>query len=194
MSIRATIARLAERAAFAVQRHSEVARYEGIILADLRRRSPYFQKILLAALRLLQCSDPRRFRRVQRYIHYIVNRTLDHPGAQYDYETLTCRIDFEEPDVSAADEFSIAYHASNLVHEATHGAIAARGIPYAGELRGRIERLCVREENRFVQRLRNIGFAGAVRLHRDFDESEWEFSWNASRRQRMAALIKRLRK
>jgi hypothetical protein len=193
MSIRAAIARFADRAAFALQRHSEIARYEGIILADLRGRSPHFREILLAALRLLHVSDSRRFRRVQVYIRYIVNLTLGHPGAQYDYKTRTCRIDFEEPNGNADHDFYIGFHACNLVHEATHGEIEARGIPYDGEFRCRIERLCVQEENRFVQRLRDAGFVAAERLGRDFDESDWDFSWNASRKDRVVALFKRLR-
>jgi hypothetical protein len=193
MNIRVFIARFAERAGFALQRGSEVARYEGIILADLRERSPHFQINLLAALRLLHFCDLRRFNRVQRYIRYIVNRTLDHPGAEYDFKTRTCRIDFEEPDGDSDHDFSIGFHARNLVHEATHGEIEARGIPYNEEFRCRIERLCVREENRFVERLRDAGFPVAERLYRDFDHTDWEFSWNATRRQRLVALFKRLR-
>ena len=68
---------MAESAALALQRTSEIARHEGIIIADLRKRSSHFPNTILASLRLLQQSDPRRFRRVQRYIHYVVNLTLE---------------------------------------------------------------------------------------------------------------------
>jgi hypothetical protein len=77
-----------------------------------------------------------------------------------------------------------------LVHEATHGVVAARGIHYERALWSRIERLCVHEENRFVKRLRNQGFDGAEQLEREFDERRWEFSWTATRGQRIRALFK----
>ena len=113
------------------------------------------------------------------------------PGAAYDYRTRTCRIDYEEPEPTWNAELSVGWHAGNLVHEATHGVIAARGIPYEGILRERIERVCVEDQNRFFDRLRQQGFAPAERLRRDFDATEWEFAWTASRWRRIAALFSR---
>ena len=43
------------------QRKAEVARFHGIILADMRRRSPHFQTTLLGSLQLILDNDPRRF-------------------------------------------------------------------------------------------------------------------------------------
>lgn len=40
-----------------------------------------------------------------------------------------------------------------IVHEATHARIHAARIPYKGEFRERIERVCLMEEKQFVSRL-----------------------------------------
>jgi len=88
-------------------------------------------------------------------------------------------------------DWLIGYYACVLVHEATHGVICSRGIPYSRELRSRIERLCVTEEQRFLIHLTITHPDLASGLYREFDASKWRASWNATRTERFLAVIKR---
>ena len=187
------IYQLLRRALFRLQTSSNVGEYEGIALSDLRRRSEHFRTTLLAALRLLHTTDPRRFARVQREIGWIVNCTLACPGAEYDGEFRVCRVEFEEPVAASDPKFSIGWWARTLVHEATHGAIARRGIVYSADLRSRIERLCVTEEHRFLDRLSDTHPELADDLYREYSAAQWEFAWHATPRQLVSSLFSRLR-
>ena len=187
------IHQLLRRAQFRLQTSSKVGEYEGIALADLRERSDHFRTTLLAAIQLLRATDPRRFARVQREIAWIVNCTLPCPGAEYDGEFRMCRVDFEEPTATSDSQFAIGWWACTLVHEATHGVVGRRGIIYAGDLRSRIERLCVREENRFLDRLSTTHPELAQELHRQYSAAEWEFAWRATPRELVSSLFRRLR-
>jgi hypothetical protein len=101
-------------------------------------------------------------------------------------------VDFIEPSAGYDREYLIGRYARRLVHEATHGELFARGIPYEGELRPRVERLCVREEQRFVLHLTFTHPDLAERLYREFDPSLWKWSWTATPFQRLVAQIKRI--
>ena len=197
--MRALVSRIAKRWILRLQRDREVARFEGIILADFHvsgwrarlrlgassriaeRRTPHFREIILASLELLKRSEPRLFARVKRHIAWIVNTTLSHGGAEYDYGIRTCSIDFQEPGPQFDSPYLIAWYACTLVHEATHGVIRARGIRYSAELRDRIERLCVLEEQRFVRRLSAEDPALAARIPCEFNASDWHGRWSATR-------------
>jgi hypothetical protein len=178
---------------FRLQIGSKVDEYDGIALADLRRRSGHFRSTLVGAMQLLQTTDPRRYARVKREIDWIVNCTLEMPGAEYDGEFRICRVDFEEPTPSSDPQFSVGWWARTLVHEATHGVVRGWGIVYDADRRARIEQLCVTEENRFVNRLSFTHPELAADLHRDFSAAEWQFSWEATPRQRISSLFRRLR-
>jgi hypothetical protein len=148
---------------------------------------------LLAALRLLRAIDSRRFARVQREIAWIVNCTLACPGAEYLEDIKTCRVDFEEPALDSDPEFSIGWWARTMVHEATHGVVERRGIRYTPELRSRIERLCVTEEQRFLRRLSETRPALADQLYREYSEADWDFAWSATPLELTSSLLHRLR-
>jgi hypothetical protein len=49
--------------------------------------------------------------------------------------------------------YFLTAYASTLVHEATHGVIDARGIPYNKRFRERIELVCIHEETKSVSRI-----------------------------------------
>jgi hypothetical protein len=187
--MRTLIQKLAKRAGLWLLSASEVARFEGIILADLRDRrnqTPHFRETLLAALRLLKNTDPCRFARVRKRLSWIVQQTLSpRGGAEYRHAMRACAIDFIEPSPEYDSEYLIGWYACTLVHEATHGAINARGILSTPKLRSRIEYLCVREEQRFVIRLTLTQPALADRLYREFDFSEWERSWRMTPAERL---------
>jgi hypothetical protein len=64
-----------------------------------------------------------------------------------------------------------------LLHQATHGELGARRIPYTPELRVRVERLCVKEENRFIATLKRARPEIGDRFWTEFDEGLWEPIW-----------------
>ena len=179
-----------------ILRRSEVARFEGIILADPRspgERNPHFADLLLAALSLVKETDLRRFERVRRRLKWIVNGPpLYGAGAEYEHQLQACTINLREPSPEYPREHVIAWYARILVHEATHGEIAARGILYTPKLRSRIERLCVHEEQRFVADLGRTQPELARWLYREFDASNWTRSWNVTRTQCLVAGVRRL--
>jgi hypothetical protein len=176
------------------QTTAKVAEFEGVALADIKRKSGHFQKTMELALTLVRKTDPRRFERVREHIKWIVNCTLEQPGAEYHKEFKSVRIDFEEPEEESDRDFSAGYWARSLVHESTHGLLISRGIKYTDELRCRIEAVCVREENRFLKHLADVQPELAKRLHREFDEQEWVFAWNATPKERISSLFSRVRK
>jgi hypothetical protein len=176
---------------FWLQRKSEVARFEGIIISD-PNQSENFRVIILAALNLVKDTDPRRFERIKKYLKWIVNCTLAQSGAQYFHDKQTCAMDFEFPKFKKDSEFNVAYFAKTLVHEATHGVVRSRNIHYIVELRSRIENLCVTEENRFVKRLALAHPELAKKLYRDYDASDWEYTWERTRKQSFWRMIYRL--
>jgi hypothetical protein len=193
MFLTAPVQALLNRYILRLQRTSEVARFDGIILADTQESS-LFRSAVPSALQLIKDLDIRRFRRLQRYIKWIVNCPLPYGGGQYHYPTRTCRLDFEKTAIEPDLEYAAAAVASTLVHEATHGALRARAIGYSTELRSRVERCCVREQNRFIARLSTSRPNIAKLLHRDFSESRWHRSWTATSLQSLADVIRRLRR
>jgi hypothetical protein len=176
-----------------LQRENEVARFDDIILADTQD-SALFRSAVPSALQLIKNLDSRRFRRLQRYVNWIVNCPLPYGGGQYHYPTRTCRLDIEKTTKEPDPDYAAAAVASTLIHEATHGALRARAIGYSGALRSRVERCCVREQNRFISRLSGTRPDIAKLLHRDFSELHWHRSWTATPFQSFLDLVRRLRR
>lgn len=173
---------------------SEVARVDGIVVADLSENSTRFRDCVLAALERVKSWDPLRYRRIQRRLSWIVNRRLTELGmAEYHHETRSCEIDFDERQYETDPEACVALLGSTLVHEATHGTIRTHGIRYTPELRSRIERLCVAEENRFLDHLAESQSDLARRIHYDFDESRWYSAWKMTPTERLFRIFRRLR-
>ena len=193
MSTPTPIQKLASHALLWLQRTSEVAVIEGIRLAD-GEASPHFGAAVPAAIRLIKDLDRRRFRRLQRHITWIVNSPLPRGGGAYHHPTQTCRLDFTTTAPSSDTDYLAAAVATTLIHEATHALIESRGIRYIGDIRGRIERCCVREQNRFLRRLSQSRPDLAALLHKEFDEAEWHDSWTATPFQNMCDSVRRVRR
>ena len=148
------IQQLAKKGEQWLRRKCEIAQIDGIALVDLEDYTPYFRRTIAAALQLIKGTDPRRYARLRRHISSIVNCTRPFGGAVYFYETKTCEIEFEpRPRSEYEMQFYTAWYACTLVHEATHGVLRSRGIPYTPENRSQIEKLCVTEEQRFARGL-----------------------------------------
>jgi hypothetical protein len=190
------VRQLATKAVLWLQSTSEVARFDGIIIADLRNRknrTPHFRDTILGALRLLKSTDACRYERVRRRLTWIVHHTLAIRGScEYRHDTRTCAIDFLEPSAMYDSEFLTGWYASTLVHEATHGAIRSRGVHYNKHLRLRIEQLCVKEQQNFVTRLTITNPNLAERIRYEFDALDWKWHWKATRRERFQTQMGRI--
>ena len=156
-----------------------VQQVDSVSLVDGREKSDDFRHTIVAALELLESTDGRRFKRVIDSFDWIVNQALSTGGAEYQHWARACVINFEEEWPGRDMEFSVAWHAAVLIHEATHAHLSNRGITYDESNRARIERLCVNEQNRWASRLQDKDLAR--RLHQEFDADDWDFCWNASR-------------
>lgn len=191
--MRRLIHRFLVRCKLRLLRSSEVGRFEGIVLADLRK-SKRFRDCLLASLEQVKSCDPLRFRRIQRRLTWVVSCTLSEAGrAEYHHDTRTCQIDFDERQYETDPEACVALLGSVLVHEATHGTIRTHGILYTPEIRSRIERLCVAEEHRFLDHLARCQNDLARRIRRDFSESDWHSAWSATPTETLFRIFRRLR-
>jgi hypothetical protein len=180
-----------KRVLLSLQAKNEVARFEGIILSD-SDSNVSFRETVLGALQLIKDLDPRRFQRIQKYVKWIVNVPLAYGGGEYSYSMRTCRLDFERSVWEPHANYASALCARMLVHEATHGVINARRIPYSSQLRSQIERLCVREEQRFLSLIAQSQPQAARAVWPDFDESQWHKGWTDSRSQSLSAIFMRL--
>lgn len=105
------------------------------------------------ALDLIAKVDPKRFQRVQRELEFIVHSELAFAAASYTRRPPTCKIDFTRRDFGKKPKTELWIYAALIVHEATHGEIYRRGVPYSKANKLRIERLCDVEAARFLRRI-----------------------------------------
>jgi hypothetical protein len=175
-------------------RLNEVGRFDGIGLADMRKRGESFRQTLEQSLSLVREHDPRRYARIKRFIHWIVNRaSTKGSSGGYDFDIRTCHLEFYDDIPGFAHDALAALYASLLVHESTHGLIASRGIKYRADDRIRIERLCVTEQNRFAARLVALDperFPERL-LIQSFAAGDWGEYWALSPVQRGLSLLSR---
>jgi hypothetical protein len=100
------------------------------------------------ALQLIKTYDPYRYRRVLKEIGYLWVSLL--PGAAAVFEIRLRRCVMDPPIVLS---YSPERLASVIVHEATHGRLIRHNIGYPQELRRRVERVCMRQELAFAQKI-----------------------------------------
>jgi len=165
-------------------RRQQVGQCEGINLVEFQHCEEFASSIV-EAIKLVERTDPRRFARIKSRIKWIVNDRLFRAGGEYHHLTQACFVDFHR--VCDWDpQWAVGWCAMLLVHEATHGLIHGRGVPYTRRLRSHVERLCVKEEQRFVARLAKSQPETANWLKCEFNEAHWAPSWNATRTERLA--------
>ncbi|MCB8932531.1 MAG: hypothetical protein M9921_07065 [Fimbriimonadaceae bacterium] len=121
------------------------------------------------ALDLVESADPRRMARIQRELDYIVDTELS-SLASYTAGRI-CNVDFTKFEVARQPEWLLPMYASSIIHEATHGTLYARGLPYTKRNRLRIERICRAEENRFLSQ---VSTRWGENLRRPFDPGDWK--------------------
>jgi hypothetical protein len=163
-------------------RDHEVARFETISIADFRRAGEPFVADVVESLRLVSQHDQRRFHRLQQTCRFVVNHVIPSGApASYDPESRICLLDYTELRQLEPSQFRRAAIACLLVHEATHGALTNRRIPYTESNRLRIERLCMAEQNRFASRLIADAPELYANLHLDLRDSDWTSLWSRPR-------------
>jgi hypothetical protein len=189
LKMRKYISPLGDRFFVWVFEKCEVARFEGIILSDVTSEK-LFVVVLLEALELVRSIDPRRFSRIRRHIRFIANFSPGYSGACYDSQTRSCKFLFKGPSQDDPDRMAfVVGYAKVLVHESTHGEILARRIPYTPALRARVERLCVKEENRFVAALKRTRPEIGDRFWTEFDEGFWDPVWELTFFQKLRNVV-----
>jgi hypothetical protein len=155
-----------------VYRLAEKRRYENIQLISGTRRAPEFFALVSAALDLIKTVDARRFRRITSHFKIIEN-VVSLYGAYYDHRLKSCAIDYEMFAKAGDREFIVKDLACTLVHESMHAVLRRKGFSTAERRRGRIERICVREEMYFARRL-----------------NDPQHDWEEERRRRLEAVSK----
>jgi hypothetical protein len=138
------------------------------------------ERKLCAALDLIAATEPRRLSRMRRDVDRILITTVQTAWGQFHPPLRMCLLDEEHvcrPNITAEDI------ALTLVHEATHARLFAAGLDYPPALRGRIERVCMRQELVFALRLTNTD-SHKARLERKLalPDATWRDAAQAERR------------
>jgi hypothetical protein len=116
---------------------------------------------LRAALDVIAAIEPRRLTRLKRDIRRVLVTSVQVADAQFGPSSRTVLLD---ETYVCKPEVTPAHLAPTIVHEATHARLFTAGIGYPVVLRPRIERLCMRAELDFAERLPE-GAAAAARAH-----------------------------
>ncbi|MDB6020512.1 MAG: hypothetical protein JWQ04_369 [Pedosphaera sp.] len=128
---------------------------KGIRVVDINSRTrAAFASAIESALELIEKTDISLFKRTKKEILRIDH--LPCGGAHYSRHLRQCVIDLDKLIGNTNDEKSAHSRlAVTIVHEATHGYLYSRGIYYAKSNHWRVERICIKEQNRFA---RMVGF------------------------------------
>jgi hypothetical protein len=174
--------KLVHRMELYAMQHAAIGTFDGIGLVDFRGHPKSFRHTVECSLRLIRDNDPRRYARITKHIRWIANRVTNTMGIEYEPWICACNVEFTDIPGASPDVLAAGY-ACFLIHEATHGAIEARGIPCDVSHRVRIERLCMAEQNRFAARLAALD-PQRYPLHLlqlEFNENYWRNEWSAGR-------------
>ena len=167
--------------------------YQGIAICKAtfsRSTSKRFLGHTLEALQLIERIDPRRFKRIQREIHFIVHAELL-SGASYNQFGRICNVDYCKYEFDRDHDWYLYCYASTLVHEATHGTICSNYVAYSLRNRCRIERICHREEYRFLHKLDTPERSWSKQIAGEFDPRSWSPYWHSNWLSRARGLWKR---
>ena len=147
--------------------------FDGIKICDLasagESEEQFFCSYVIKALKFIKEHDPKRYRRVQRHLAYIVNCRVLASG-NYSHSLRECDLNFSSFKWLKAEweeEWKVFELARLIIHEATHGVMCVRNIPYDKKYRLRVERICHQEEVRFARRARP-----------DYDMREYDENWH----------------
>jgi hypothetical protein len=168
-----------------------VGHIEGIVICDPAAKNlsqSTFLKSTREAMELIHTVDPRRYARICHQFRYIVNAPLISRGS-YRRALKRCNVDYTKNFTTANPKRNLRRYACLLIHEATHGLLFEKGIPYNKENWQRIEKLCREEEYRFARRIEPVW---AEKYVRPFNPEGWKLFYG-SRQARLAATWRRIR-
>jgi hypothetical protein len=142
-----------------------------LVVALHRDRADVLGRKVAAALRLINDHAPKHYARVQKFIPSILILGFHNAGAVYISDLKLCDISAE---FALSESTGAEQMAMTLVHEATHGYLQSRGVPYAEDRRARIERICVQTEIGFAGRLPQAdGLVTEARRRLDYGADYW---------------------
>lgn len=153
-TIKRTLHRLPERLILCFGRRFSVEGIKLVIFLQDRDQAEVLKAKVVAALRLIQNHSPKSYARIQKFIPNIVIFGAHAYTAVYISELKLCDISRH---YALSEKTGPSRLALTLAHEATHGYLASKGIPYEEHSRGRIERICVRAAIAIARRLPDAG-------------------------------------
>lgn len=159
-SIKTLVFRLIQRALYHSWRGSYekycLTTFDAIKICDLassdEKEQEAFGSRTVKALQLIKEYDSKRYHRVQNHLVYIVNSRILSTGL-YNHSLRSCTVRNSAFSSQGDEDWAILMLACTIIHEATHGAMLARKIPYDADYYLRVERICHQEEARFARRV-----------------------------------------
>lgn len=156
--------------------------FDAIKICDLASSNEKEQEAFgcrtVKALQLIKEHDFKRYRRVQSHLVYIVNSRVLFAGGLYNHSLRSCTVRNSALDFEGNEDWAILMLACAIIHEATHGAMLTRNIPYDAEHYLRVERICHQEEARFARRVMPEADLGEYdgKWHQEvFQMGKWEY-------------------
>ena len=128
--------------------------YRGIVTMAFPPHKVDALSEIVEALELIRRHDPRRFTRVERFIKRIFLANYSFAGRYSPFGHVCGLQKLAVPDHLRS--LATYHYAATLVHEATHAMLFAKRFPYTRTTLPRIEKLCVKEEARFLVRFPDI--------------------------------------
>lgn len=116
------------------------------------RNSASAHRLASEALGLIQRTDPRRFRRIEQNIRWVVLAGWKPLGVYLPLGRVCGIRDFSSAEVKDFSAITYAY-AYMLIHESVHGTLDRKQFAYTERNRRQIERICHAEAARFFRRL-----------------------------------------
>ena len=176
-------------------KRTALSTYKGITIAVAswsRSSEATFLASTIEALQLVERTDPRRFKRIQQHVRYIVHADLP-SSACYNRLGRICLLDYRRYRFQENHDWYLYCYASILVHEATHGAINSYYIPDIKPTHLRLEKLCHLEERRFLQRLATENQSWVQKVAGEFDEQYYSEYYNRNWFAKWQKIWKRIR-
>lgn len=149
---------LADRSRLWLWNENVIGEVDSIPLVSICEPHDDFVRIITKSIELIRHYDHRRYKRVIKYVSWLVNDGL-HGGAytsEYQYRTRSIQLDFDYDRSKGGMMLHAAYYAGLIVSLATHGKIHAQKIDTNHRNRLRKAKICQAEKNRFLERLLDI--------------------------------------
>lgn len=130
-------------------RLSRSRRFDGLWLGVFGgKRDDHMLGRIEEALKLIKIHDASRYQRLLRDVDRIWIQVLCGPVGNFNARLRTCSLDIRFVGMAPTEVI-----ASTIVHEATHAQPRLLKLGYREGLRHRIERICIRQELAFADRL-----------------------------------------